>query len=136
VRVRVEGRGLTTLTLDVATDVGTFGADVGPPPPADVGTSGANAGGGGGDVARPPWEGTLATYVAVVPPSHLKGPLLPGGGTRGLGPPPRTNEIGPNLGPGVQVWKKGGEHQGLVWVGCWYCFAPNEKAARLENVQR
>ena len=33
-RVRVEGRGLTTLTLDVATDVGTFGADVGPPPPS------------------------------------------------------------------------------------------------------
>ena len=25
---------------------------------------------------RPPWEGTLATYIAVVPPSHLKGPLL------------------------------------------------------------
>jgi hypothetical protein len=74
--VSSEGRGLTTLTLDVATDVGTFGADVGPPPPPDVGTSGANAGGGGGDVARPPWEGTLATYIAVVPPSHLKGPLL------------------------------------------------------------
>jgi hypothetical protein len=45
--VSSEGRGLTTLTLDVATDVGTFGADVGPPPPPDVGTSGANAGGGG-----------------------------------------------------------------------------------------
>ena len=29
-------------------------------------------------MARPPWEGTLTTYIAVVPPSHLKGPLLPG----------------------------------------------------------
>ena len=33
---------------------------------------------GGGDVARPRWDLTLATYVAVVPPSHLKGPLLQG----------------------------------------------------------
>ena len=53
-RVRVEGRGLTTLTLDVATDVGTFGADVGPPPPPDVGTLGANVGGGGGTLT---WSG-------------------------------------------------------------------------------
>ena len=46
------------------------------PPPTYVGAPRPNVRWGGGDVARPRWEGTLATYVAVVPPSHLKGPLL------------------------------------------------------------
>jgi hypothetical protein len=35
-------------------------------------------------VARPRWDLTLATYVAVVPPSHLKGPLLLAGPGREL----------------------------------------------------
>jgi hypothetical protein len=33
-------------------------------------------------VARPRWDLTLATYVGVVPPSHLKGPLLQADGPR------------------------------------------------------
>ena len=47
----------------------------GPTLAANVPTSG---GGGGAYVGlrRPPCEGTLARYIAVVPPSHLKGPLL------------------------------------------------------------
>jgi hypothetical protein len=68
--------------------------NVPPPPPtlaANVPTSGGGGGayvggqrphvrwGGGGayvGLRRPPCEGTLARYIAVVPPSHLKGPLL------------------------------------------------------------
>ena len=64
-----EGRGLTTLTLDVATDVGTFGADVGPPPHLTLGRRAPTQVGGGGRGTS-----TLGRYVGNV---HCRGPTFP-----------------------------------------------------------
>ena len=66
----------TTLTSPPPTYVGAQRPNVRWGGGTYVRTERPNVRWGGGDVARPRWEGTLATYVAVVPPSHLKGPLL------------------------------------------------------------